>query len=288
MNTPSWGDDALSIKHRFFNKKFMVYVEGKEDVPFWVHRFSLLNFDQFEIQPVSQEEKSSGSGQKELRKLMHQITRGEIKNTIIASDKDYGDFLVNCIIRDKRIVYTPGYSFENSIYCIEGLNAFLRLRLCNNSINETKFLYEWFDSELKKLIPIIALDILNEKYKKGIEILPNGKFLFVLKNDGKSHLVDENKVDSVFQNHIVFFEQDEVNELMEKLKKKDLKYIIRGHALSDIVRNVLKHCIAKYSGNKGISNNEIFEHFVQRCQMRCNCDETQYFHSAIGAAVSTL
>ena len=92
MNTPSWGDDALSIKHRFFNKKFMVYVEGKEDVPFWVHRFLLLNFDQFEIQPVSQEEKSSGSGQKELRKLMHQITRGEIKIQLLHQTRIMGIF----------------------------------------------------------------------------------------------------------------------------------------------------------------------------------------------------
>ena len=288
MNTLTWGSDALSVKHMFFNKKFMIYVEGKEDVPFWDHRFSLLNFEQFEIQPVSQEEKSSGSGQKELLKLMHKITKGEIKNTVIASDKDYGDFLIDHIIDCKQIVYTPGYSFENSMFCENGLNAFIKLRLRDNSIDEVKFLHEWFDSELKKLIPIIALDILNEKHQKGIKIIPNGQYLFVFKNNGKSHMVSEDRVNTVFQKYINFFELNEVNELIEMLKKKDLKYIIRGHALSGIVRNVLEHCIAKHKGDKSISNNEVLEHFVQRCQMRCNCKDTQYFQSSIMEAVLAI
>ena len=31
---------AISIIHRFYNKKFMVYVEGPDDIPFWDDKFS--------------------------------------------------------------------------------------------------------------------------------------------------------------------------------------------------------------------------------------------------------
>ena len=28
-------NSAISVTHEFYNKKFMVYVEGPDDVPFW-------------------------------------------------------------------------------------------------------------------------------------------------------------------------------------------------------------------------------------------------------------
>lgn len=39
-NSLPYSDDALSIRHAFFNKQFVIYVEGVDDIPFWDACFS--------------------------------------------------------------------------------------------------------------------------------------------------------------------------------------------------------------------------------------------------------
>jgi hypothetical protein len=44
-NTLQYSENALDVKALFYNKKWMAYVEGADDIPFWDNIFSEISND---------------------------------------------------------------------------------------------------------------------------------------------------------------------------------------------------------------------------------------------------
>ena len=279
MSTLSWGDDALSVLHQFEGSKFVVYVEGKDDVAFWKKRF-----DQFcgknicKVLPIKQNKEASANGKIQLHELMKKIEENKIFNVIAASDQDYDKFLSN-IIDHPRIVYTYGYSFENSIYCPESINSFCQLRIRNLEIDLRHEIQDWLENELKKLIPLVALDILNEKHKRGKNILKGGSYEFMF--DKKTCKIKEIELNQYIQYFSENFNNEDIEQQIKELSDYNIRYITRGHALSKLVRCLVKKIIKPFDGNTQIPDTELYENFVMHCNSECGCEASVYMKDAI-------
>lgn len=284
MSTLSWGDDALSVLHQFEGSKFVVYVEGKDDVAFWKKRF-----DQFcgknacKVLPIGQYGEDSANGKIQLHELMKKIAADDVCNVIAASDRDYDSFSGN-IIEHPRIVYTYGYSFENNIYCPESINSFCQLRIRNFELDLRREIQDWLENELKKLIPLIALDILNEKYGLGKKILKNKQYRFVF-ND-QSCEINEIALQQHIQAFLKDFDNLEIQQQVEELNNCDIRYIVRGHAFAELVRYLVKKIIRERRGDTNITNSELYENFVMHCNSECGCAASVYIKDAIMRATT--
>lgn len=108
---------GLNNEHLFYDVSLIVYCEGKEndgsthDEMFWTKVLS-----SFGISCVC---KSRGS-KPNIVPLALRAIEGDVKNIAFALDKDYGDYC-DQLIKDRRVIYTYGYSWENDI--LLGLNA---------------------------------------------------------------------------------------------------------------------------------------------------------------------
>ena len=109
-NKLTHSDDAISVTHKFYNKQYMVYVEGDDDVSFWDSVFSKVASGKYEIESLN-----GISG--EMQTYIKKVTDGAIFNVIIACDKDYTSYLESDPYDNQYIVTTYGHSIENTMFC---------------------------------------------------------------------------------------------------------------------------------------------------------------------------
>lgn len=289
MNCLRWSPNALSIFHKFYHKDFIVYVEGDDDIIFWQHRIELTNPSaSFETKKIIEADGMNGTGKCELHKMSEDIIKNNITNTLVATDCDYNKFL-SAIPKHRAIIYTYGHSIENSIYCPIALNDFLRIRLRNASLDFIPQITEWYKNQLPHIAPLIILDILNEKYKMGLPIFPNGNCLCYLKHGGTSPDFDITKIRSKYEKFSCCFQAKDIEDVKVKISKSgDFRFIPRGHVVASAIRILLQHLIDKEHGDRSISDNCLYENFISHCRMQCNCCDMKHIKKSINSAIRAI
>lgn len=287
MNDFDWSGSAYSIRHKFTGGGFSVFVEGKDDVIFWKHRItSLYGSESFSVEYVCPEGCNTG-GEKELRKKINKIIDENAK-IIVAMDGDYSEF-----IKDNKshpqIITTYGFSVENTMYCPTVLNHFIRIRSRNKSSDESNNICLWYEYLVKEINDLLILDIANEKFKKGHDVLGD-KLERFLKNNGKSHLLDSDLINSRYDSCRSFFTEKELETVRTLLEhtRKDRRFIIRGHVLTGGIRNLLRNILRKHDSDSAISNENLYEATVEKCSMNCKCDDAKHLKTAIGNAIQAV
>lgn len=117
---------ALGRKNRalFYGVDRTLYVEGGRDDrrpaesfdgQFWRRMFSTFRPD-LRLKVLPRGSKTN------LIALAEKIITDEAEDVIVAMDRDYDD-LLDKMMKDKRIVYTFGYSFENDIFSSDALSS---------------------------------------------------------------------------------------------------------------------------------------------------------------------
>lgn len=160
MANLTYSDDALNVRNSFFGVKSIIYVEGDDDVLFWGHIFSKVTNEKFEIEPVG--------GALALDEYIERISDGRLQG-IAARDADFLP-LLNRSCQHPRVVYTFGYSIENSLYTATTL-AQLVQSWCKSlkvTINECQ---EWLDDLGSKMTPLVHLDFANAISGGGISVM---------------------------------------------------------------------------------------------------------------------
>ena len=156
----SYSDEALNVRGAFFGAKAIVYVEGDDDVLFWQEVFSRVTDEMFEVESVG--------GSPALDEHIQRIASGRL-HAIAARDSDFLPILGTCCPHP-RVVYTFGYSIENSLYVSKTLTQLVRLWCKSPRINLAECT-EWINNLAATVGPLVHLDAANAVSAAGVATL---------------------------------------------------------------------------------------------------------------------
>jgi Protein of unknown function (DUF4435) len=219
--------DTLPLFHR---KRFVIFVEGDEDIPFWHAVLQYYGLQDFEL-------KEAG-GVSELEKYIGAIIESGA-NIVVARDCDYTD-ISGQQHQHPRILYTYGYSFENSLCCIKSIDSVLRHYLRSQK-DYTQEIMEWMRGYIENIRELIVLDVANAFYDRGVEVL--GRQCEQYGENGRKHFVCTNKAEEARERLTRNFTNEEIERVRLILESsgKELRHVIRGHYLFSAVLNYVRH-----------------------------------------------
>ncbi|HEY5580248.1 MAG TPA: DUF4435 domain-containing protein [Rhodoferax sp.] len=150
MESIEYSIDALNVKSAFYGARAMVYVEGDDDVLFWQKILAKTTGINFEIESVG------GCG--EIDKYITKIESGQL-NSLVARDSDLIPLTINKSFNPK-VLYTQGYSIENTMYSAETLHQLATVWCKSNKVTVIDC-QAWLDELAKAFAPLLHLDIAN-------------------------------------------------------------------------------------------------------------------------------
>ena len=287
MKYPQWSTPANNVIHKFYNSDITVFVEGKDDVNFWHHKFEQFAPNiKFHVEAVHKDGSSTGG-----RQMLAVKMKDIIENNgrfIVASDKDY-NFVINSIPDNPLIITTYGYAIENSLLCPQILNRALCKKLHNFSIDETVSISAVIYNVCESLKNIIIYDIANEYYQKGKQVLAESPFQYI-ENNGMGCSLKMKKLGDKIKDLEPFFSDEEKLFIITKLEStpQDLRYIIRGHFLMRVIYNLFYTLLKNYGYSEQFSMNDFYYAIVDECQAKCNCTDMRHLKEKIESAVKCL
>ncbi|EGD5118846.1 DUF4435 domain-containing protein [Escherichia coli] len=158
----NWSDEAENVISMFYDADIMVYVEGEDDIGFWEIVFKKNGRLSVEVQEVG--------GCEALEPYIERITSGQI-NAIVARDADLNHFSSN-LVNHTNIIYTKGYSIENTIVDEKVLSRVLKHMGRYSAkeiqgININSWLLEFYNN----IEDLIVLDIYNHLNQRGYSVV---------------------------------------------------------------------------------------------------------------------
>ncbi|MDQ3812615.1 MAG: DUF4435 domain-containing protein [Armatimonadota bacterium] len=215
-----------------FHRKMVIYVEGPDDVPFWDEIFRLCGLDDYVVKPAG--------GVSVIEKYTQDIlARGA--DIVVARDCDYTDLLR----RQKshvRVIYTYGYSIENTIYTpkniASAISALMRAQQ-NHEVEGDVAL--WLDEFVEQFKELILYDIANDLCGKGVAVLGSKCCEFLEKD--RSHLPSRDKIEAALNRLKSHFDEKEIEDVERLVRDsaKELRFVIRGHFLTHAVMNFIRN-----------------------------------------------
>lgn len=153
----SYSDDALNVRSAFFGARAIVYVEGDDDVLFWREVFSRVTDELFEVESLG--------GAPALDEYIAKIASGQLQG-IAARDADFLPILGKCC-PSPRVVYTFGYSIENSLYTSTSLTQLVRL-WCKSPRVPAAECADWLTHLAQTVGTLVHLDAANAISAAGV------------------------------------------------------------------------------------------------------------------------
>lgn len=152
--------EALNTRSEFFGVSVLIYVEGDDDEIFWDNIFSKIPNFSYLIESLG--------GSEEINKYAKKVELNEL-NAIIARDSDYLRYNKK-VIEKNNIIYTFGYSIENTLYDKKSIYEITRNFCKSLSVNIDEF-NDLFDLFSKKFELLLAMDIVNSSLELGLNVL---------------------------------------------------------------------------------------------------------------------
>jgi len=160
MPSIEYSIDALNVKGAFYGAQAMVYVEGDDDVLFWQKILIKTSTVHLEIESVG------GCG--EIDKYIAQLESGQLQ-AIVARDSDLIPLTANKSLNPK-VLYTFGYSIENTLYSVDTLQQ-LATAWCKSNKVTIADCQVWLDELAKTFAPLLHLDIANAISNGGTQTI---------------------------------------------------------------------------------------------------------------------
>lgn len=264
-----------------FHWKPVFYVEGKDDAVFWKEILSAFKLDNFHFKRIG--DKPS------LLSIAREIQNKNITSILIGIDRDY-DFVCGVNISDEKILYTYGYSIENTMYCVRTLaRAIYKTgRLDEVPLKSVESWKKRFDRNVYKFL---IYDIANIYYKKGLKVMGDSSARFLtdrkpnLSADKINHYLDKIKKKITTRQY---------RNISKKISsyKKSINRFVRGHFYSNAINRLYKEIIIKKTDrtNMTITNDKIFSDCVDGCLIckQSSCDSYKYYKKHCLNAVAEL
>lgn len=233
-----YSSDAIENKAAFFDKNYTVYVEGPEDILFWDNLFQEAGLCDFHIEDVG--------GSENLEPYMDEIIQNDL-NIIVACDSDYGS-LDNALTFNSKIIYTHGFSIENSMYRIDKINEIIQY-LAKKRVDLKEEIKLWQLDFEEKCESLLIYDYANHKFDKGITVLGLNSCRYLVNNSSK--FLCNTKINKAIENIKGTISEEEFEKAKTELEKSPLNnwFHIRGHFLSNAVYNLIKSTSERIGGN---------------------------------------
>jgi len=264
---------ALNVLRRFHRASAVVFVEGDDDRHFW------RNIAQANGLPSIYVE--SADGVKSLDEVEGKILNDGAR-VIIARDADHKPFTRDAV-HHPRIVYTYGYSIENTLYCPNTINDLAR-KLARSLSDYTTIAFEWYSKFSKTAKELLIYDVANHRFKRGITVFGNSCHRFL--ESASSPYLSAKKVNNFLESLSTNFSQEEVNECVSLVEAdpREIRWLIKGHFLTLAVVNLIKHIVRNArSKSIALSLENLYSGTVDGC-LKCNVDHCP----ALSAMVNRL
>lgn len=233
-----YSDDALNVRNNFFKVDSIVYVEGDDDVLFWQEVFAHIPDARLEIEAVG--------GSNEIDQIIEKIKTGQV-NSIAARDADFLA-IQGTSLTHPRIIYTYGYSIENSLYTIESLTILARLWCKTNKIPLTECA-TWLTSLASEAKQLIHLDLANRLSNCGISTITDNCTRFMTSQTSCTPCSNKISTQAIVGiQTIPQADQTHAEAALGDLPENLLRWI-RGHFLATAVLKFI-HAKAKALGRK--------------------------------------
>lgn len=249
----NWSDEATDIINMFHDADIMVYVEGVDDIGFWEIIFEKNGHLKVEIQDVG--------GCEALTPYVDKIVSGKIK-AIVARDSDLNFFSSN-IIKHPNIIYTKGYSIENTIIndrvilkTLKTLGKYSKKEIQKIHINE------WFDDFYNNIESLIILDIYNHVTQRGQSVIGNSCEMFL--KSKSSYSICPNKINNYIQKLPDDFKEQEIikKDTLSLPNSTCLNNWIRGHFLFSSTLKLITNILSKNERKVSISKDSFYSNIL--------------------------
>ncbi len=219
-----YSTDALNARSAFFGAKTVIYVEGDDDILFWREVFARVADEKFEIESVG--------GSDRLDEYIRIIVSGQL-NAIAARDADFLRYLDRCLT-DPKVVYTFGYSIENSLYVAEVLACVARSWCKTIGVTESECL-QWLSRFAADFAPLVHMDLANAISDAGVPTIGDNCSRFMTSNASASACLT--KIESRLAQVAVKIPDIAVNKAKATLGNgtDTILACVRGHFLESAV-----------------------------------------------------
>jgi hypothetical protein len=262
-----YSTEALNVQHLFYRVDLIAYVEGEDDVVFWDRIFSQFTTRDIEFLPVG----SSTT----LDKYIENIISGSL-NAVAARDSDYLT-LTGKTCDHPRVIYTYGYSIENSLLTADSVYEICRVSTRGRHVQKSRC-EEWLKEFSEGLKTLLILDLANEIESAGIEVLGNNCSLFML-NQHSDELVGE-KV----KGHIAKIEAH-INEVSKNLaisafqdNNDSILRWLRGHLLISGIQKFISNRLKELGRKDNISFELLFTNAIHQFYSSFNQNHPHFSH----------
>jgi hypothetical protein len=230
MDNIEYSVDALNVRSAFYGAKTIIYVEGEDDVLFWEEIFRLVADQDFRVESLGGSEKIDG--------FIEKINAGEL-TAIVARDADFLPFL-NGKCDDPKVLFTAGYSIENSLYVAETILAVARSWARSNNVTLAEC-EAWLNDLAVKIEPLVRLDLANAMASSGQATIGDNCTRFMQSQNSSN--VCPNKILQYYSEIEPKLCKKAIKEAGKALKNENvLINHVRGHFLASAI---LKFIVSK-------------------------------------------
>jgi len=244
--------EAQNVLNLFYSADYMVYVEGKDDIPFWEHLFSRFYKKKVEVQDVG--------CSTALIEYMENIISNKL-DAIVACDSDFNAF--NTRYKHNKIIRTYGYSIENSLICkqtvIKVIKSLAKIPTRKIPLDVINTWFEHFDNSTKKLI---LFDMYNHFKELGVCVTGDNCTKFLKSN--KSAELCLNKINAHIEKIGFDIDDEFITSIQTTLAENDraIHHYIRGHFLFSAIAKLVSIIVRTYENKASISNDALFSALI--------------------------
>ena len=148
MPSLQYSKQALDALKQFHRSRYVVYVEGDEDVPFWQRIFADAGVRDVYFKVAG--------GREEIEKYTQSVVV-DGADIGVARDRDLNAFL-GTLVDHPRVLYTHGYAIENSLCSVHAIEAVVRT-LVYTSDDQTASVEAWFEAFERDVRQLVELDV---------------------------------------------------------------------------------------------------------------------------------
>lgn len=278
MNDFYFSSDAYNVINEFYTVECVVYVEGEDDVVFWDNYFKLFDF-RVKLESVG--------GKENLPPYINNILENNSR-IIIATDSDYSDFFKSKH-NHPLVIYTAGYSIENTMYCPQSLNLLIMSYTKKSESYYDKVLL-WINQYLENIYDLMIYDMASEYFKKSTKVLGDSCQRFLANSNSPN--IDINKVNKYINEKLNMISQNEINYIKDLLTKSrsQLYMNVKGHFLSSAVINLVREQVLIEKDKKITINLEnLYSNTVNNCfRDNCTCAYKEKYKNDISNAIDYI
>ncbi|EPJ0398236.1 DUF4435 domain-containing protein [Providencia rettgeri] len=267
MNDIAYSTEAENILSLFFEADFIVYVEGIDDVCFWdliLNEFSDLKYEVIDV-----------GGCHNLEPYIEKVLSNSIKD-LVALDSDF-NLITGNRYNNKKILYTCGYSIENTYITVDSIKKTIKnIGRFNSKTMFSLEIENWLESFIDSMECLIKLDIHNHLYQKGEVVISDSVHLFLSSKD--EIIPNIAKVEE--RKQILLESLGDINhtEIDNLTSTYPLSSLLKGHFLFSGVANYIRLSIKSFGKKASIPDDSIYSNLLGNFTSSFNEEHPEYLY----------